>query len=118
VTTIEEDRKVTFRESPTPSIPFPTSPRKAESKLKSPQRSRSPSIHDAFGATVESGLSGSIGKASEVVEELRDTLPAVRDPGWSDRLEKIEQAQKRIEKLLMKLVGDKGYPEVFSEDER
>lgn len=118
VTTIDEGRKVSFRESTTPSIPFPTSPQKTEPKLKSPQRSRSPSIRDAFGMGAEAGLSGSIGKASDVVEELRATLPAVRDPGWGDRLEKIEQAQARIEELLVKLVGSKACPEVFSDDER
>lgn len=117
ITTIDEGRKVSFRDSPVPpSIPFPGSPRRPERKLKSPQRSRSPSLHER--TSVEGAASGSIGKASEVVEDLRDVLPAVRDGGWSERLDKIEKAQERIEKLLARLVGDKAYPEVFSDDER
>jgi hypothetical protein len=54
-----------------------------------------------------------------VVEELQEGhAPAVRDDVWGQRLDKIEKAQDRIEKLLSKLVSDRGYGDVFSEDDR
>lgn len=118
ISTIEEGRKVSFRESSTQGVPFPPSPHRAEHRpLHKPARSRSPSIHeDAAGSST---LGVSIGKASDVVDELREVHhPPVRDEEWRERLEKIEKAQDRIEKLLSKLVSDKGYGDVFSEDER
>jgi predicted nuclease with TOPRIM domain len=55
-----------------------------------------------------------IGKASEVVEELQEG-PS-KEEEWRERLDKIDQRQERIEKMLERLVGDK-YADVFSADD-
>lgn len=144
--TIDEGRKVSFRETPptgtatNTAVPFPANPSKSSAqpkartpaqaqdtfKLKSPRRSRSPSLHEeptvaASAAATTVAAASSIGKASDVVEELRDSQPLVRDDSWRIRLDKIEETQERIEKLLSRLVSDgdkKQFADAFSEDER
>jgi hypothetical protein len=55
-----------------------------------------------------------IGKASEVAEEIR--ISSNKEDEWRVRLDRIDERQQRIEKMLAKLVGGK-YADVFSADE-
>jgi hypothetical protein len=55
-----------------------------------------------------------IGKASEVAEEVRETMS--KEDEWRVRLDRIDERQERIEKMLAKLVGGK-CADVFSADE-
>lgn len=129
ISTIDEGRKVSLPASPKPypaptPVPFPVSPKKvntatiiaSDASGSGLSRHKSPASYEEVR---ESSIIGtSIGKASDVVEEMRDALPAVRDEEWRERLDKIEKTQDRIEKLLSRLVRDKGYGDVFSDDER
>lgn len=133
ISTIEEGRKVSFQDrdreadskdnnnNKATTFPLSPSPQKNDQKaLKSkPGRTGSPSLHEE-GEGSSSVLGISIGKASDVVDDLREAKPAVRDEEWRERFDKMEKAQARIEQLLSKLVSDrtKGYGDVFSEDER
>jgi len=139
VGTIEEGRKVSFKAQE--PIPFPISPvareegtptRKIPSRapalskspevihikeestetLREPTQSTSvPQTHTREATTETSFI---IGKASEVAEEIRDS--SNKEDEWRVRLDKIDERQQRIEKMLARLVGDK-YADVFSADE-
>jgi hypothetical protein len=118
VGTIEEGRKVSFK-APSP-IPFPTSSNK-ETEEETPSKrppsrdpvlSKSPEVAHIKEETTETSII--IGKASEVAEEIRDSTS--KEDEWRVRLDKIDERQQRIEKMLAKLVGGK-YADVFSADE-
>lgn len=137
--TIEEGRKVSFKTAS--PVPFPISPvpqeestpsRKIPSRAsalsKSPEVThikeetteisrepavpRTPPKAHVKEATTETSII--IGKASEVAEEIRDSTS--KEDEWRVRLDKIDERQQRIEKMLAKLVGGK-YADVFSADE-
>jgi len=139
VGTIEEGRKVSFKAQE--PISFPISPTAREEgtpsrkiPLIAPALSKSPEVAHIREETVETlgeptqstsapathireattETSVIIGKASEVAEEIRDS--SNKEDEWRVRLDKIDERQQRIEKLLVKLVGGK-YADVFSADE-
>jgi hypothetical protein len=138
VGTIEEGRKVSFQAQE--PIPFPISPvaREGTPSRKTPSiapaLSKSPEVAHIKEETTETlreptastpapmthikeattETSFIIGKASEVAEEIRDS--SNKEDEWRVRLDRIDERQQRIEKMLAKLVGGK-YADVFSADE-
>ena len=74
--------------------------------------SQSPPTNSHVKETTETSIV--IGKASEVAEEVRETMS--KEDEWRVRLDLIDERQERIEKMLAKLVGGK-YADVFSADE-
>jgi hypothetical protein len=75
------------------------------------QSTSTPMTHTKEATTETSFI---IGKASEVAEEIRDS--SNKEDEWRVRLDRIDERQQRIEKMLAKLVGGK-YADVFSADE-
>jgi hypothetical protein len=139
VGTIEEGRKVSFQAQE--PIPFPISPVAREEGTPSrktpsiaPALSKSPEVAhikeesmeilrepvqstSAPGAHIKEATTETsfiIGKASEVAEEIR--ISSNKEDEWRVRLDRIDERQQRIEKMLAKLVGGK-YADVFSADE-
>lgn len=117
VGTIEEGRKVSFKAAS--PVPFPVSP--AVREVNTPDRksttreavlSKSPPVAHIKEETTETSII--IGKASEVAEEIREG--SNQEDEWRVRLDKIDERQQRIEKMLAKLVGEQ-YADVFSADE-
>ena len=83
-----------------------------EESTRTSSISQSPPTKSHVKETTETSVI--IGKASEVAQEVRETMS--KEDEWRVRLDRIDERQERIEKMLAKLVGGK-YADVFSADE-
>lgn len=83
-----------------------------EESTRTSSLSQSPPTKSHVKETTETSIV--IGKASEVAEEVRETMS--KEDEWRVRLDRIDERQERIEKMLAKLVEEK-YADVFSADE-
>ena len=106
---VEEGKKLKFASPQVTPIPSrPQSP--AQSRGRSSGRPFPMREPSTSGRSESMSRSGTIGKASEI-EARESDLGGKKDEEvvatWAERLEGIEERQKRIEEMLIRLVGDR-----------
>jgi hypothetical protein len=109
IPTVDEGKKLKFvtpQRTPVPSRPQSPSLTRGRGTAGVPFPARDPS---SSGRSESATGKGTIGKASDIEARETDMVPRKEDEevvaSWAERLDGIEERQKRIEELLLRLAG-------------